>query len=214
VVTAELRLDRADHLLERSCEPVRLVPGDEAARIGGDIEGVRELTEVGIRLPTRAGRQREQPRMEALVVQCVLEQEAGQRLRAQGRQTAVELAPRRRSGLFAELRGLREPYQADRDAVLAEQAVAADRTRAGADEPAGRFLEPHAVALRALHPGADRHVVPLERADHADLRVFLATLEGARARQAPERLPGHELRDGRLHFSRNLRERGDGAIAL
>src|SRR2546428_10053008 len=98
------------------------------------MEGGRELAEVGPQTPACGGRQREQPGMQALILQCVLDQEVGQRFGAQGRQTVAEPAPRWSTGSFAELRGMREPREAERNAVLAEEAVSADRARAGAEE--------------------------------------------------------------------------------
>ena len=48
--------------------------------------------------------QREQPRMQVLVVERLLDEEVGQRLRAQRRQPVVELAPRRRGCRLAAAR--------------------------------------------------------------------------------------------------------------
>jgi hypothetical protein len=111
--------------------------------------------------------------MQALVVQCVLEQQVGQRVCAQSDQTTVEIAPGRSNESVAGLIGLREPSEADGDAVLTEQAVPADRAGTPANELVARYLEPYAVTLRPLHSCADRRLVPLERSNRAEARVVV-----------------------------------------
>lgn len=137
--------------------------------------------------------------MQVLVVERLLYQEIGERLRPQRRQTVTELAPRRRGRRLSEIGSLREPGESDRDTVLAEQPVPADRTRAGTREAAAGQLEPHAIALRPLHARPDRRLVPVQRPDRTRRQVLLAALERARSRQTPKRLARHQLRQARIH---------------
>jgi Arc/MetJ family transcription regulator len=76
--------------------------------------------------------------VQALVLECVLDQEVCQSVRAKSDQAIVELASRRAVESLAAFLRLREPSEADCDAVLAEEAVAADRARARAHELTGR----------------------------------------------------------------------------
>src|SRR5207244_3270577 len=140
VTAIELALDGGDHLLKRLCEPICLVPADEAAGVDGDVEGVLELAKPRSRIPARTGRQRQQARIQVLVVERFLDQEIGERLRAQHRQPFVELAPRQCRRRFSDFSSLLQPGEPDRNAVLAEEAVAADRARAGAGECAAAKL--------------------------------------------------------------------------
>ncbi len=56
VAAAELLLDGGDDLVERLRESVRFVPGDEAAGVDGNVEGMLELAEARRSVQARAGR--------------------------------------------------------------------------------------------------------------------------------------------------------------
>lgn len=82
VAAAELAVCRGDHLLEPA-RPIGLVPSDEAAGMDGDVEGMLELAEARRCLAARARGQREQARMQVLVVERLPDQQIGERLRAE-----------------------------------------------------------------------------------------------------------------------------------
>jgi len=155
LAAAELAFDTRDDLLERLREPVCLVPADEASGVDGDVEGVLELAKAHRGVPARTGRQRQQARVQVLVVQRLLDQEIGERLCAQRRQSVAELAPRRRPRRLTRLLPVVQPGEAHRHAVLAEKALAPNRAGAGAGDCSGGEVEAHAVALRTLHAGPD-----------------------------------------------------------
>ena len=92
VAAAEQLLDGGDDVVERLREPVRFVPGDEAAGVHGNVEGMLELAEARCGVQARAGRLREQARMQVLVVERLLDEEVGERLRAQRSQPRAAAA--------------------------------------------------------------------------------------------------------------------------